>query len=128
MNVNSIAEQLFFTTTRIDTVTDAGGHGSGTGFLFSYKQGQQSFPFVVTNKHVVQGMKSGALSFLQKGGDQPRLGSGSRLEINGWSEAWFGHPSSDVDIAICPFAPLEAHRSEERRVGKECRSRWSPYH
>src|SRR3989454_12500023 len=26
-------------------------------------------------------------------------------------------------------APLElAFRSEERRVGKECRSRWSPYH
>ena len=25
--------------------------------------------------------------------------------------------------------PLDAaHRSEERRVGKECRSRWSPYH
>src|SRR5574337_1757276 len=25
-------------------------------------------------------------------------------------------------------AELEADRSEERRVGKECRSRWSPYH
>src|ERR1035437_71067 len=23
---------------------------------------------------------------------------------------------------------LAVHRSEERRVGKECRSRWSPYH
>ena len=23
---------------------------------------------------------------------------------------------------------FEAKRSEERRVGKECRSRWSPYH
>src|ERR1035437_6263470 len=23
---------------------------------------------------------------------------------------------------------MKAHRSEERRVGKECRSRWSPYH
>ena len=23
---------------------------------------------------------------------------------------------------------LEPIRSEERRVGKECRSRWSPYH
>src|SRR5258707_5033245 len=23
---------------------------------------------------------------------------------------------------------LQAMRSEERRVGKECRSRWSPYH
>src|SRR5256885_15733473 len=25
-------------------------------------------------------------------------------------------------------ADLESGRSEERRVGKECRSRWSPYH
>src|SRR3712207_7068741 len=25
-------------------------------------------------------------------------------------------------------ACLDALRSEERRVGKECRSRWSPYH
>ena len=24
--------------------------------------------------------------------------------------------------------PVAGHRSEERRVGKECRSRWSPYH
>ena len=24
--------------------------------------------------------------------------------------------------------PSVEHRSEERRVGKECRSRWSPYH
>src|SRR5471032_1314161 len=24
--------------------------------------------------------------------------------------------------------PLKMSRSEERRVGKECRSRWSPYH
>ena len=23
---------------------------------------------------------------------------------------------------------LKSYRSEERRVGKECRSRWSPYH
>ena len=23
---------------------------------------------------------------------------------------------------------IEGSRSEERRVGKECRSRWSPYH
>ena len=25
-------------------------------------------------------------------------------------------------------AARDANRSEERRVGKECRSRWSPYH
>ena len=27
-----------------------------------------------------------------------------------------------------PRGMLEFWRSEERRVGKECRSRWSPYH
>ena len=27
-----------------------------------------------------------------------------------------------------PVPPKESPRSEERRVGKECRSRWSPYH
>src|ERR1039457_1548441 len=26
------------------------------------------------------------------------------------------------------YQPLAVKRSEERRVGKECRSRWSPYH
>ena len=26
------------------------------------------------------------------------------------------------------LANMRAERSEERRVGKECRSRWSPYH
>ena len=26
------------------------------------------------------------------------------------------------------YVPVQALRSEERRVGKECRSRWSPYH
>ena len=29
---------------------------------------------------------------------------------------------------LCTFSEIQAMRSEERRVGKECRSRWSPYH
>ena len=33
----------------------------------------------------------------------------------------------DVISARVP-KELAAARSEERRVGKECRSRWSPYH
>src|SRR2546430_16387002 len=31
-----------------------------------------------------------------------------------------------LDLAAADFAGGD--RSEERRVGKECRSRWSPYH
>ena len=31
-------------------------------------------------------------------------------------------------VTYLAWDALLLHRSEERRVGKECRSRWSPYH
>src|SRR3712207_7858140 len=42
---------------------------------------------------------------------------------------WFSDPSGAANVVTC-IPPLECndYRSEERRVGKECRSRWSPYH
>src|SRR2546423_11743565 len=39
--------------------------------------------------------------------------------------------TDDEVESLTLFDPLTGHasqRSEERRVGKECRSRWSPYH
>jgi hypothetical protein len=113
MQVDSIAEQLFFTTVRVDTTAFNGTAGSGTAFFFSYKRGEKSYPFVVTNKHVVMGMREGALSFLQRHEQAPQLGQGFRLSIDDWQNAWFGHPSPDVDIAIHPFAPLEAHIKQQ---------------
>ena len=34
----------------------------------------------------------------------------------------------EVSVATFKIPVLFSIRSEERRVGKECRSRWSPYH
>src|SRR5690348_17566830 len=31
-------------------------------------------------------------------------------------------------VCVGSMDQIVVHRSEERRVGKECRSRWSPYH
>src|SRR2546430_5750769 len=36
--------------------------------------------------------------------------------------------SSGVEGGLSPHLGFLQQRSEERRVGKECRSRWSPYH
>ena len=36
--------------------------------------------------------------------------------------------SGKTTLAIHAIAEAQKQRSEERRVGKECRSRWSPYH
>src|SRR5260370_36833234 len=45
------------------------------------------------------------------------------------------HREGEAGLKRVPFVPFIAiifaanlARSEERRVGKECRSRWSPYH
>ena len=37
-------------------------------------------------------------------------------------------PSIEDRADYISYIKAEKHRSEERRVGKECRSRWSPYH
>src|SRR5574343_1694009 len=41
--------------------------------------------------------------------------------------AGFLHPIYWGEVAVSDFLS-KRQRSEERRVGKECRSRWSPYH
>ena len=35
---------------------------------------------------------------------------------------------NESDVAVVANLVYSDDRSEERRVGKECRSRWSPYH
>lgn len=109
MQVKTIAEQLFFTTVRIDTVTANGQQGSGTGFIFGHKfGGDKQALFLVTNKHVVMGMREGRFSFLKQKDGQPTLGDGFALDIgpHDWANLWFGHSNPDVDIAICPLVPL----------------------
>jgi Trypsin-like peptidase domain len=117
MQVDSLAENLFFTTVRIDTVADDGGSGSGTGFLYAHRiSDTQHAIFVVTNKHVVDGMRTGSLTFHQKKDEKPHLGNGFRIDIQDWPQAWFGHPSPDVDIAVMPFRPIEAHVKQQNNV------------
>src|SRR2546429_7354972 len=42
--------------------------------------------------------------------------------------AGFRRPGGGPPSPSCRALFLLSYRSEERRVGKECRSRWSPYH
>src|SRR2546422_9997739 len=44
----------------------------------------------------------------------------------GWG--FFDGPSDSMSVQAIASWNTNAVRSEERRVGKECRSRWSPYH
>lgn len=116
MRVDTIAKQLFFTTVRIDTFGMGGVSGSGTGFMFTYVMGNLQVPFIVTNKHVVNGMVTGIITFHKREGEAPKLGESFRLKIEDWQNMWYGHPSSDIDIAICPLHPLEKAIENEHNV------------
>src|SRR2546421_11159842 len=50
-------------------------------------------------------------------------------EVNGVKRT-ISDPESffTADVSGEPIIVVRGKRSEERRVGKECRSRWSPYH
>src|ERR1039457_5301257 len=61
-----------------------------------------------------------------KPGEQVRFFAADLTKDAGWKEAATG--CDYVQHIASPFpASVLKDRSEERRVGKECRSRWSPY-
>ena len=53
-------------------------------------------------------------------------------QLQKWRRTIHRNPEVGFDLpktkALVKQALTEMGRSEERRVGKECRSRWSPYH
>lgn len=112
MEPNTASKQLFFNTVRIDTKKPDGTTGSGTGFAFLQSQHGNHYPFIVTNKHVIDGSISTGITFITKRDGKPQLGNGFRLHIEGSGDAWHGHPDPNVDVAVIPLAPLEARMKE----------------
>ena len=55
------------------------------------------------------------------------VGGATVLDLFAGSGA-YGLEALSRGAASAVFAESDPARSEERRVGKECRSRWSPYH
>ena len=94
-------------------------HGEG-GSLVGYKPGAMSFDviIIVVKPQVLPAVVAEASALLE-GRLVISIVAGVRLQA---LESLM--PSSRIIRAM----PNLRSRSEERRVGKECRSRWSPYH
>ena len=64
--------------------------------------------------------------------DELRIGLATADEIRQWSHGEVKKPETINYRTLKPekdgLFDERIFRSEERRVGKECRSRWSPYH
>src|SRR3712207_9083139 len=86
------------------------------------------FRSAVDGREVVVTVSVGVAVADAEGLARPRL-RGEREGPTGSDES--GHAEEVLraaDLALQRAKATGGHRSEERRVGKECRSRWSPYH
>lgn len=81
MQTSSIAEQLLFTTVRIETISSDETTGVGTGFIFSLQRDSSTDLFLVTNKHVIAGASIGTLFFTVEHNGQPVLGDRYTLQV-----------------------------------------------
>lgn len=107
MEINSITKKLLFNTIRVDTVLEDGSEASGTAFVISHAHTRGTYTFIVTNRHLVEGVRRGGLVFTQKRNGQPAFGQRFELNIDDFPQAWFMHPDPEVDLAIIPMRPLE---------------------
>src|SRR5256886_9568160 len=102
---------------------------SGSFRVFFFFQAEDGIRYLT-----VTGVQTCALPILLAGRDQQAALRGLvavRREQRGAARA---ERAVDVELHAGQVEPprrvvgLGSRRSEERRVGKECRSRWSPYH
>jgi hypothetical protein len=98
--VETIADQLFYTTVFIETYA-ASSHATGTGFIINYPgENGQIVPVLITNKHVLDGAVSAAFTMVQAGPDGQPLNHATRMHVPNFEKhTWVGHPDSGVDVA-----------------------------
>lgn len=101
-------QKMLFTTVRIEaTRTNPPGMSIGTAFICNYDLATNNFAvFLVTNRHVVNGYDHASFSFIKKKNDKPFLDEHETVKLDDLSHWWFGHPNTNVDIAIIPLTPL----------------------
>src|SRR5690554_7417898 len=86
----------------------------------SVPPGTNYMEMLVDHRH--QRVRFGPLQGLRIFPAQRGVGGFLLAQLIDWAQRKY------ADYAVTPITLHAAERSEERRVGKECRTRWSPYH
>src|SRR3989475_9854359 len=108
---------------------------AGTGTVYGTPAEEVGAPEAKTTMYEAGGFK-GADGLVR-----PHSSTGTQRSAAGFGSCCMNIDGGDYTFAGAPAHQLQAwegrdallgvielFRSEERRVGKECRSRWSPYH
>ena len=74
------------------------------------------------------GLKHGLFAALVEDGPLTARELAARTGLDGWYVREWLQAETTAGLLLADDDDLATASSEERRVGKECRSRWSPYH
>lgn len=108
MSNRSIAEQLIYSTIRIETSNNTGEKGHGTGYFFKFlEHGEDFVPAIVTNTHVVRDAKVGRLLF-HTALDTSQLPFTGRYDctVEDFERTWSPHPDPEIDLSVMPISAL----------------------
>jgi hypothetical protein len=113
----SFAQQIEHTAILLRTLDSQGKQYSGTGFFFNFFEiGDQTVTSIVTNKHVVAGMKKISMRWTRRTpAKEPDIGNVVNVEIEDVAQRVINHPDPNVDLAIIAISDLLTKYANENR-------------
>lgn len=98
-------DKVVHTTVLLSSQIDHNSVQFGTGFIFSFLKGTKKiFPAIVTNKHVINGMRDCQFELTARNADwTPKLSSHLPVTIPSVTQRSIGHPDPAIDLAIIPI-------------------------
>lgn len=120
--IRSQVDSLLHSTVRIEADLPGAKRSIGTGFFMRYSRGEDYFPALVTNKHVVEGAIGGRI-FLHRarvapGNARQPSGEVAIVEVADFPNIWINHPvhsddpdesddpSKNIDLCGAPLGPV----------------------
>lgn len=109
MGIKNELQAVLYTAVKLRTRLVKGELCHGSAFIFEYQADDNTFPFLVTAKSIVETAVEGRMTLVQARGREPNPAKNYTLDIDNFGKLWFPHPDYNLDVAITPFVPFVRH-------------------
>ena len=104
------SDVIRYVTVRILSSLDGSENwsGSGTGFMYLFKRGENTFPAIITNRHVIDDIKRIGITFhiTEDGNTSPVPGPGKIISLGIEDIYYIFHPNNSIDLVMIALSPI----------------------
>jgi hypothetical protein len=120
VNTLSLAEQLTYSTVRIECARRGHGVSTGTGFFCRLLQRDGRYaPMLVTSRHVVTGAQRGRLHLTLANPAGYPAAQAHTITLDDFQARWLPHPETRVDLCVMPIAELVVTVQQRTGLGPQ---------